>query len=212
MPANGCGEVLTWGCSWFIQYRSRKFGLRVIHLTSSSGTRRIGIAGLFAFISIAVSEFPEIAGRLLVIFDGHCGLCNRSVRWFLLRDNNDRLRFVPSQSPRVAPLLARHGFDQQTPADGPGSILVVLNPGCPTSTSLPAPPPSSNSCASFPSPRRANDDACLRLVPSPLRDLVYRLIARSRYRIWGRLEVCPNSTAEERSRFLESTDTPPESC
>lgn len=158
-----------------------------------------------------MSEFPEIVGRLLVIFDGHCGLCNRSIRWFLLRDSNDRLRFVPSQSPRVAPLLARHGFDQQTPADGPGSILVVLNPGCPTERLLTRSAAVLELLRQLPQPW-PSIAACLRLVPSPLRDLVYRLIARSRYRIWGRLEVCPIPTAEERSRFLESTDTPPESC
>jgi predicted DCC family thiol-disulfide oxidoreductase YuxK len=42
----------------------------------------------------------------------------------------------------------------------------------------------------------------LRLVPRPLRDLAYRLVARWRYRVWGRLETCPIPTAEERNRFL----------
>jgi predicted DCC family thiol-disulfide oxidoreductase YuxK len=42
----------------------------------------------------------------------------------------------------------------------------------------------------------------LRWIPRWLRDFVYRLIARWRYRIWGRLESCPVPTAEERGRFL----------
>jgi predicted DCC family thiol-disulfide oxidoreductase YuxK len=42
----------------------------------------------------------------------------------------------------------------------------------------------------------------LELIPRPVRDLGYRLIARWRYRIWGRLESCPLPTAEERARFL----------
>jgi len=39
-------------------------------------------------------------------------------------------------------------------------------------------------------------------VPKPVRELNYRLIARWRYRIWGRLESCPIPTPEERARFL----------
>jgi predicted DCC family thiol-disulfide oxidoreductase YuxK len=39
-------------------------------------------------------------------------------------------------------------------------------------------------------------------IPRPIRDLGYRLVARWRYRIWGRLESCPVPTAEERKRFL----------
>jgi predicted DCC family thiol-disulfide oxidoreductase YuxK len=44
--------------------------------------------------------------------------------------------------------------------------------------------------------------AILRWLPRPLRDLGYRLIARWRYRIWGRLESCPIPASEERQRFL----------
>jgi predicted DCC family thiol-disulfide oxidoreductase YuxK len=39
-------------------------------------------------------------------------------------------------------------------------------------------------------------------VPRPLRDLVYRLIARSRYRIFGRRDICRVPTPDERDRFL----------
>jgi predicted DCC family thiol-disulfide oxidoreductase YuxK len=42
----------------------------------------------------------------------------------------------------------------------------------------------------------------LRLIPRAVRDLGYRLVARWRYRIWGRLESCPVPSAEERERFL----------
>jgi predicted DCC family thiol-disulfide oxidoreductase YuxK len=39
-------------------------------------------------------------------------------------------------------------------------------------------------------------------LPRPLRDLGYRLVARYRYRIWGRFDTCPIPTAQERERFL----------
>jgi predicted DCC family thiol-disulfide oxidoreductase YuxK len=42
----------------------------------------------------------------------------------------------------------------------------------------------------------------LRWIPLPLRDSGYRLVARWRYRLWGRLESCPVPTPEQRERFL----------
>ncbi|MGH7736115.1 MAG: thiol-disulfide oxidoreductase DCC family protein, partial [Gemmatimonadales bacterium] len=53
----------------------------------------------------------EIGGRVLVLFDGHCGLCNGAVRWLVKRDREDRLRFLALQSERAAGLLARHGMN-----------------------------------------------------------------------------------------------------
>jgi predicted DCC family thiol-disulfide oxidoreductase YuxK len=153
-----------------------------------------------------VSEFENIGDRLLVIFDGHCGFCNSSVRWFLRRDRRDRLRFVPSESPKVASLLARHQISERenglgSPTLAPSTILVVSNPDTPIEQvhvrsdaaiamlrQLPRPWPAVATVMSW--------------IPRPLRDLGYRLVARYRYRIWGRLESCPIPTAQERERFL----------
>jgi len=74
----------------------------------------------------------ELGDRLLVIFDGHCGFCNRSVRWLLKRDTHDRLRFAASQSPRVAALLAGHGFTPSDLETGPNTILVLRDAGGPS--------------------------------------------------------------------------------
>src|SRR5271157_3721664 len=67
----------------------------------------------------------EIGDRMLVVFDGQCGFCNRAVRWFLRRDRWDRLRFAASESAKVAVLLARHGMGTADSGAGPGTILVV---------------------------------------------------------------------------------------
>jgi predicted DCC family thiol-disulfide oxidoreductase YuxK len=138
---------------------------------------------------------------LVVIFDGHCGLCNRVVRWLLVRDRRNRLRFAAFDSPKVAGLLARHELDAADAAFTPNTIVVVCDPGGPLERL------SSRSDAvlillrelSRPWPAVA---AALGWIPRPLRDLGYRLIARWRYRIWGRLETCPLPTSEERARFL----------
>jgi len=147
----------------------------------------------------------QTGGRLLVIFDGHCGLCNRAVRWFLTRDQQDRLRFVPSESEKVAGLLARHGFGARDAVSGhgtiPRTILVVRDPGASTECVLNRSDAVVALLGELPRPWPAVGVA-LGVIPRPLRDLGYRIVARWRYHIWGRLETCPLPTAEERSRFL----------
>ena len=147
-----------------------------------------------------------LGSRLLVIYDGHCGLCNRTVRWLLARDRRDRLRFAPSLSPQVAPLLARHGFTQDASpngpsSSGPGTILVIHAAGTPAETLHTRSAAVAVVLAELPRPWPFAA-RLLRLIPRPVRDLAYRLIARSRYRIWGRLAACPLPTPEQRSRFL----------
>jgi len=44
--------------------------------------------------------------------------------------------------------------------------------------------------------------AILRIIPRPVRDLVYDYVARKRFRWFGRMENCRIPTAEERERFL----------
>ena len=153
-----------------------------------------------------MSELSKIGDRLLVIFDGHCGFCNRSVRWFLRRDRLDRLRFIPSESPKVADLFARRQIIETKDGLGssrfaPSTILVVTNPDASVEQVLVSSDAAIAMLRQLPSPWPAVA-AVLGWVPRPLRDLGYGLVARYRYRIWGRLETCPIPTARERERFL----------
>jgi len=148
-----------------------------------------------------VSNFEDLGGRLLVIFDGRCGLCNRAVRWFLVRDRRDRLRFAASESPRVAGLLERHGICFEGSGAGPGTILVMRDAGGEAECVLVRSDAVMALLAELPQPWPLVA-VLLGWIPRPSRDLGYRLIARWRYRIWGRLESCPIPTVEERGRFL----------
>jgi predicted DCC family thiol-disulfide oxidoreductase YuxK len=142
----------------------------------------------------------QLGGRLLVVYDGYCGLCNASIRWLIRHDRNDRLRFSPSHAPELAVLLAAHP-QQLEPSGAPGSVLVVRQPFSAdpqvivrsravlaTLRVLPAPWPTMA--------------VLLSLVPAILADPPYRLIARWRYRIWGRLDVCPIPSPAERAHFI----------
>ncbi len=150
-----------------------------------------------------MNDFQQLGSRSLVIYDGHCGLCNWSVHWLLARDLRDRMRFAPSESPAVAELLARNA--SAGPASNqssiPDSIIVARNPGTPAAQILVRSDAVLALLAELPGPWPATAKI-LRWIPRPLRDFGYRLIARWRYRIWGRLESCPIPTPEERARFL----------
>jgi len=141
----------------------------------------------------------DIGGRLLVVFDGHCGLCNGSVRWLLRRDRRDRLRFAEMESEKVKGVLARHSLSGLDSASG--TMLVVREAGRTTERVLMRSDAVVSLLQELPSPW-PGFGTVLGWIPRPVRDLGYRLVARYRYRIWGRLESCPVPTAEERERFL----------
>jgi predicted DCC family thiol-disulfide oxidoreductase YuxK len=147
------------------------------------------------------SNFSELKGRLLVVFDGECGFCNRSIRWLLRRDRKDRLRFAPSSDPAVRELLAGHGVLPQSLESSPDTILVLRNAGTHVEELLVR----SNAILAClrvlpqPWPFFA---AAARLIPRPIRESAYRLIAHHRDKIWGRYDSCPIPSPEERRHFL----------
>ncbi|MGA8728061.1 MAG: DCC1-like thiol-disulfide oxidoreductase family protein [Terracidiphilus sp.] len=146
-----------------------------------------------------MNSLEELDGRLLVIFDGLCGFCNRSVRWFLRRDRGDRMRFAPSDSPKVAELLARHvGSDRALSST---TILVVRDPGRASEQVLIRSDAAVALLAVLPGPWPAIGKV-FGWIPRPVRDLGYRVIAHWRYRIWGRFDACPIPTPQERGHFL----------
>ena len=137
----------------------------------------------------------------ILLYDGVCGLCNRLVQFVLRMDRKRVFRFASLQSALAAGILARHGVN-------PGNLdaaYVVLNRGGEDQSdeSLLA-----RSDAAIFILRQLGGiwritAAVLHLIPRPLRDWIYGLIARSRYRIWGRYETCPLPTEETRSRFVD---------
>lgn len=127
-----------------------------------------------------------------MLFDGVCNLCNGSVNFIIDRDPAARFRFAALQTPAAAELLARHG---RIPAATPDSIILIEGDRL-----------YEHSTAALRIARRLRGGWKLLyafiIVPRPLRDLVYRWIARNRYRWFGRSEACRMPTPELRERFL----------
>ena len=130
------------------------------------------------------------ATHAVVIFDGLCHFCDRSVQFMLTHDRRGYFRFAPSQSDAARPLLARCGL-----SDAPGTIVLVDAEGCWV-----------RSTAALRIARALGFPwslaAVLLWLPVSLRDPVYVFIARHRLQWFGRRDACRIPTADEASRFL----------
>lgn len=115
----------------------------------------------------------------IILFDGACGLCHRSVRFVLKRDRDRRFRFAPLQSDPGRHLLERHGLD---PESLDTMVLVDGDAALVRSDATLA------IVARLPRPWRWL--RVLRIVPRPIRDAVYRLVARHRLRLFGTRDAC----------------------
>jgi len=143
---------------------------------------------------------PDLApGQAVVFFDGVCGLCNRFVDDALAADHHKRLRFAPIQGTTFAALVEQH------PELAKVDSMVLWQPD-----SHPGTQPGRlylHSDASLTTLRllggvRGTLASALLCIPHPLRNAVYRLIAATRYRFFGRKTTCRLPTPAERAQFL----------
>lgn len=130
------------------------------------------------------------AVRRILFFDGVCGLCNRTVDFVIVRDRRGEFLFAPLQGDTARSLLS--------PSDVANLNTVVLWVNGKTYR---------KSAAVVRILWRLNPGwrflgTLLWLVPLPLRNLGYALIAWNRYRFFGKKETCRMPTPEERIRFL----------
>jgi predicted DCC family thiol-disulfide oxidoreductase YuxK len=134
---------------------------------------------------------PAEADRGIVLFDGTCAFCERSVVFIARRDPSGYFRFGASQAPEAATLLARHGVTRSTAR----SIVLIENGRVylrSTATLRIA------SRLTFPwSLARV-----FLVVPVPVRDAAYRVVAAIRHRIAGRSNACEIPPPEIRARMI----------
>lgn len=127
----------------------------------------------------------------LWLFDGVCNFCSGSVASILRLDRRGAIRFVPLQSAYGRRLCVGAGldpddpqsflfFDRGRPLERSAAILALLD-------WLPAPW------------RWAR---VLAIAPEPWRDRAYDWLARNRYRLFGRKDVCMVPPAAVRARFI----------
>jgi predicted DCC family thiol-disulfide oxidoreductase YuxK len=136
-----------------------------------------------------VPTFPD--DRPIIVFDGHCVLCSAFAQFIIRTDRQHRFRLLAAQTPVGAALYKHFGLAatdyesnillEQGRAwlKSEGSIRIFERLGLPWSLA-----------------------AAARLLPLPLRDRLYEILARNRLHWFGRREACYLPDPAERDRFI----------
>lgn len=135
-------------------------------------------------------------GHDVILFDGVCGLCNGLVRFVLARDPTDRFRFASLQSAFATTALKKHGIV----ATALDTVYVLTNYATPSEGVL------SKSQAAFHVLRFLRSPwkvfLLFKILPHYFLDFGYDLVARFRYRVFGRYGSCPLPTPEMQTKFI----------
>lgn len=126
---------------------------------------------------------PEVpafdGGEAFAVMDAHCALCAHGVRWIARRDTAEAIKIVPLQSPLGEALMRHYGLDPADPTSwmfldrgqAHHSLDAVIQVG-----------------------QRLGGIwrgfAALKVLPRPVRTWLYRRVARNRYRLFGRGDLC----------------------
>lgn len=137
--------------------------------------------------------------ELVLLYDGVCGFCNKSVQFILDHDRHGTMRFAALQSEFGQAAIARH--PELAKVD---SVVLLERRNGAEQVFI-------------------RSTAALRLsgyvggfwglarvayiIPRPLRDLFYDLFARNRYRLFGKYDSCMLPPPEVRGRFLDAPTT-----
>lgn len=127
----------------------------------------------------------------VILFDGVCIFCSRWVRFIAVRDAERRFRFTPIQSDYGTRLAKTFGIDPDDPDTNAvvhgGEVFTKSDAALTVLSLLP----------------RWRWTRILFAVPRPLRDALYNLVARNRYRIFGKYHACFVPDADLRARVIE---------
>jgi predicted DCC family thiol-disulfide oxidoreductase YuxK len=126
----------------------------------------------------------------VVLYDGECGLCHRSVKFLIARDRG-QLYYAPLQGETAAALRARH---PEIPTTLESVVLVDAGRVHLRSKAF------LFGARYLTRPWRWA--YALRWLPGFVLDLGYRVVARLRYRIWGKLDRCQRPNVEQQAKLL----------
>ncbi len=135
-------------------------------------------------------EIPD--NKKIILFDGVCNLCNSSVLFVIKRDKKNQFLFAPLQSDLGDRFIRERGIDTQR-ADS----IILLEPGVAYYT---------KSSAALKIGQAFGGGwkvlALFEWIPPVVRDFFYDIIAKNRYRWFGKKEACMIPTPELQAKFL----------
>lgn len=125
----------------------------------------------------------------IVFFDGYCNLCNSWIDWLIRHDSSKNIQFASLQGTTAAPLLKQHHLESMDSIlyfkdsvfyqRSTAVLLILADLGGAWKLAK-----------------------IFFLIPTFLRDILYKWVAANRYRIFGKRNTCRIPTAEEKNRLL----------
>lgn len=131
-----------------------------------------------------------LGNKGVILFDGICNLCNASVQFIIKRDKGDYFRFAALQSETGKAIANKYDV-----SDNASSVILIEN-----------------------EKKYIESTAALRIakklsgfwpllylfiiIPPPIRNELYRMIAKNRYRWFGKMEVCMTPSPEQTHKFI----------
>ena len=127
----------------------------------------------------------------IILFDGVCNLCNKSVQTALRKDKAGIFKFASLQSDAGQKLLKQYNL----PTENFGSFVLIQNGKIYL-----------KSAAALTVAKQLSGPIKLlygfMIVPAFIRNFVYNIIAKNRYKWFGKMDECMIPTQEIKSRFL----------
>lgn len=133
----------------------------------------------------------ELNSKGVILFDGVCNFCNSSVNFIIRHDKKDYFRFTPLQSEIGMKISEKYNLDS-----GNLKSVILVDKGKIYTKTTAALRIAKQLSGAWPVLY------VFIIVPPPIRDVVYNIIAKYRYKWWGEREACMIPTQEIRKKFL----------
>ncbi|MDE3740554.1 thiol-disulfide oxidoreductase DCC family protein [Maribacter polysaccharolyticus] len=131
--------------------------------------------------------------KKIILFDGVCNLCNRTVQFVIRHDKKDEFRFATLQGDMGKQLVKERHIDTDTV-----DSIILIEPGVAYYTKSTA---ALKIGASFGGAWKLLN--VLELIPSSISDIVYDFVASNRYKWYGKKDACMIPTPELKTKFLD---------
>lgn len=128
----------------------------------------------------------------IILFDGVCNFCNFWVNFIMNRDKNEIYKFAAMQSESGQKLLQEFKLNAY---DFDSFVLIVNDKHFTKSTAALKISKNLKSIVKLLYP--------LIILPGPIRDFFYDLIAKNRYKFFGKTDICRIPTENEKEKFLD---------
>lgn len=135
-------------------------------------------------------EIPK--NKQIVLFDGVCNLCHNAVQFIIKRDPKDKFVFASLDSEIGKKLLSERHIDRNQV-----DSIVLIIPDDAYFIKSDAALEISKSLSGF-----YSIFSYFLFLPQGFRDFIYDIIAKNRYRIFGKKEECPLPTPAQKEKFL----------